>query len=137
MAQSKNTGYGIALSRVTGGPTAIGQIKSITCPGWSREKVNATDLDDTVQAWIPGNPPDKGELSVEMYWTPDDTVDSILDDDFDAGTIASWKFVFPSPISKTSTFSAWIKDVTPATADGANALVRTIVFVLTTTETYT
>lgn len=137
MAQSKNTGHGTVLSRVTGGPTAITFVRNITPPALSREDVNATDLTSGVQYNIPSDPEDPGEVSMEMFWTSGDTNDELLDTDFGARTIASWKIVYASPISRTATFDAWVKSLTPGVLDGQNAVVRTVVFRLTSAITWT
>ena len=127
MAQSKNICHGITFSRQTGVPTTIGQIFSITMPVKSREDVDATDLDDTVKYFIPSDPEDPGEISLEYGWTPEDTVDVLFDDDFDAKTVASWRVTFPSPITKTATFDGWVKSMGGAQIESANVLKRNIV----------
>lgn len=135
MAQSKNLGHGVTFARVTGGPTTIGQIRSITPPGDSREKIEVTDLDDTLVAYLPSLPPDRGEVAIEYYWTPDETVDALMDTDFNANTTASWKIVYPSPISRTHTFSAFIINLTPAPVVSREGITRTVTFVLTSAIT--
>lgn len=136
MAQSKNTGHGVVLSRVTGGPTAIGQVASITAPAHTREDVDVSDLDGTVMEFIPSEPYDPGEVTIDMLWTSGETNDQLLDTDFEAATIASWKFVIPAPISRTATFDAWIKSLTPATFNGREGVRRTIVFRLNSAITW-
>lgn len=126
MAQSKNIGHGVTFSRQTGTPTTVGQIRSITMPTKSREAVDATDLDDTVKFYIPSDPEDPGQLVVEMIWTPEDTVDHLFDTDFDANTVASWRVTFPSPISKTATFDAWVMSMSPAAIVSAEVIARTL-----------
>lgn len=127
MAQSKNIGHGILFARQTGTPTTIGQIRSITMPVKSREDVDATDLDDTVKFYIPSDPEDPGELSLDYFWTPEDTIDVLFDDDFDARTVASWRVTFPTPISKTATFDGWVKSMGGAQIESATVLSRQIV----------
>lgn len=136
MAQSKNIGHGVTFARVTGGPTTIGQIRSVTPPGASREKIDATDLDDTLMTYVPSSPPDQGEVTIEYFWTPDDTVDNLMDTDFAANTTASWKIVYPSPISKTATFSAFIINLTPAAVQSRDVITRSVTFVLTSAITW-
>lgn len=137
MAQSKNIGHGVTFARVTAGPTTIGQIRSIQPPSKSREKVPATDLDDTVQVFLSGSPPEIGEVAITMFWTSGEANDELLDTDFDAGTTASWKVVYPAPISRTCTFSAWIMSLTPAEVVSNGTIERTAVFVPTTLLTWT
>lgn len=137
MAQSKNIAHGIQLSRVTAGPTQITFIRAIKPPAVSREDVNATDLDSTVDYNIPSDPEDPGEVEIDMYWTSGDTNDELLDTDFNAKTIASWKIVYPSPITRTATFSAWVKSLSPARMESRDVVIRTIVFRLTTAITWT
>ena len=137
MAQSKNIGHGTTFHRVTGGPTKITFVRSITPPTFSREDVNATDLDDTVQYNIPSDPEDPGEVTIEMYWTSGDTNDELLDTDFGARTIGSWKIVFASPITRTATFSAWVKQLSPAQIESNSVISRTITLRLTSAITWT
>ena len=137
MAQSKNIGHGVLLHRVTGTPTQIGQVRSITPPSHSREKVPATDLDDTIQIFLAGSPPEIGEVSITMFWTSGEANDELLDTDFAAATIASWKIVYPAPITRTATFSAWIMSLTPAEVVSNGVIERTAVFVPTTVITWT
>jgi hypothetical protein len=137
MAQSKNIGHGIELHRVTSGPTKITFLRRITFPEFSREDVNCTDLDSTVQFNIPSDPEDPGELAADMYWTSGDTNDELMDTDFLARTIASWKVVFPSPISRTATFSAWVKRLSPSPFESNGAVIRSIAWRLTTNITWT
>jgi hypothetical protein len=136
MAQSKNIGHGTVLSRVTGGPTAITNVRSITPPAAFYDEVEATTLTDTVKYHMPGDPEDPGEVTMEMFWTPNDTNDELMDTDFAARTIASWKIVYASPISRTATFSAWVKSLTPAVLENNGVISRTIVFRLTTAITW-
>lgn len=136
MAQSKNIGHGVTFSRQTGTPTTIGQIRSITMPARTREDVDATDLDDTIKFYIPSDPEDEGELTVDMIWTPDETNDNLLDTDFAANTVASWRVTFPSPISKTATFNAWVKTLTPGVIESATVLSRTAVIRLQSAITW-
>lgn len=127
MAQVKNIQHGTTFSRQTGTPTTIGQIRSITMPVKSREEIEGTDLDDTVRIFIPADPEDPGELTIEYFWTPEDTVDVLFDDDFDARTVASWRVTFASP-AKTATFDAWVKSMGGAVIEaGGGLLSRTIV----------
>lgn len=136
MAQSKNIGHGVTFARVTGGPTTIAMIRSITPPARSREAVEATDLDDTLRVFLSGSPPDEGQVSITMFWTSGETNDELLDTDFSAGTTASWKIVYPSPITRTATFSAWIESLTPAEIVSNSVIERTAVFRLTTAITW-
>lgn len=136
MAQSKNIGHGCTFARVTAGPTTIGQVRSITPPTFSREDVNATTLDDVVQYNLPSDPEDPGEVTIEMLWTSGETNDELLDTDFGARTIASWKIVYPSPISRTATFSAWVKSLSPGQLVSNDVIMRTATFRLTSAITW-
>lgn len=137
MAQSKNIGHGVTFARVTGGPTTIGQVRSITPPSQTRDEVEATDLDDTLKVFLAGSPPDQGQVAITMFWTSGDTNDELLDTDFAANTTASWKIVYPSPITRTATFSAFIVSLTPAEVTSQGVIERTAVFRLTTAITWT
>lgn len=134
MAQSKNIAHGIQLSR---GVTQITFLRSIKPPTFSREDVNATDLDSPVDYNIPSDPEDPGEVEADMYWTSGDTNDELLDTDFNARTITSWKIVYPSPITRTATFSAWIKTLSPPRMESRDVIIRTITWRLTTAITWT
>lgn len=137
MAQSKNIAHGIVtLSRVTAGPTAITFVRSIQPPTFSREEVDATTLDGTVAYNIPGDPEDPGEVSIVMVWTSGDTNDELFDTDFNAETIASWKIVYGSPITRTATFDAWVKSLSPANFESRTLITRTIVLRLTSAITW-
>jgi hypothetical protein len=137
MAQSKNIGHGWSVARVTAGPTTLGQVRRIIPPTLSREKVEATDLSNTVKYHLPSDPEDVGELTVEMFWTSGETNDELLDTDFNARTIASWKFVAPSPITRTATFDAWVMSLSPAEVVSNGVIIRTITWCLTTAITWT
>lgn len=136
MAQSKNIGHGVSFARVTAGPTTIGQVRSITPPTFSREDVNATDLTDTVDYNIPSDPEDPGEVTIEMFWTSGEANDELLDTDFNARTIASWKIVYPAPITRTATFNAWVKSLSPAMIESRSVISRTATFRLTSAITW-
>lgn len=136
MAQSKNIGHGTTFHRVTSGPTQIAMLRAITPPTFSREDVEATTLDDTVKYHLPSDPEDPGEVVLEMFWTSGETNDELLDTDFNARTIASWKIVYASPITRTATFSAWVKSLSPATIESNSVISRTITLRLTTAITW-
>lgn len=136
MAQSKNIAHGITVSRVTAGPTAITALRSVHPPTISREDVNATDLDSAVDYNIPSDPEDPGELVVDMYWTPGDTNDELIDTDLAARTIASWKIVYPAPITRTATWSGWVKSASPPRMESRDVIIRTITWRLTTAITW-
>jgi hypothetical protein len=137
MAQSKNIGHGTTFSRITSGPTQFTQVRSITPPTFSREDVNATDLDNTVQYNLPSDPEDPGEVVIEMFWTSGDTNDELLDTSFNARTIESWKIVYASPITRTATVTGWVKSLSPAQIESASVISRTITIRLTTAITWT
>jgi hypothetical protein len=137
MAQSKNIGHGTLLKRVTGGPTTIGMVRSITPPAFTREDVNATSLTDTVQYNLPSDPEDPGEVTIEAFWTSGDTNDELIDTDFAARTISSWSITYASPITRVATFDAWVKSMTPAVIESSSVISRTVVFRLTTVITWT
>lgn len=136
MAQSKNIGHGTTFYRVTSGPTQITQVRSITPPTFSREDVNATDLDNTVQYNLPSDPEDPGEVTIEMFWTSGETNDELLDTAFGSRAIDSWKIVYASPITRTATFSAWVKSLSPAQIESNSVISRTITLRLTTAITW-
>ena len=136
MAQTKNIGHGTTFARVTAGPTTMTALRSITPPAISREDVNATDLDATVQYNIPSDPEDPGEVVLEAFWTSGDSNDELWDTDFNARTIASWKIVYASPISRTATFSAWVKSLSPLPIESNSVISRTITLRLTTAITW-
>ena len=136
MAQSKNIGHGASLSRQTGTPTTIGQVRVITPPTISREDVDATTLDDGVMYFLPSDPEDPGELSCELLWTPGETNDELIDTDFNARTIASWRITYPTVINRTATFSAWVKSIAPAPLESRETVKRIVTFRLTTAITW-
>lgn len=136
MAQQKRITHGATLIRVTGGPTTIGQCRMIQPPEQSREKVDATTLDDAVMYHLPSDPEDMGELSAEMLWTDGETNDELLDTDFNARTIASWRVTFPLSTPRTWTFDAWIMRLSPAALEvGPNTIRRTVTWCLTSAIT--
>lgn len=135
MAQSKNIAHGIL--KLMRGAVEITFVRSITHPTFSREKVNATDLNNTVDYNIPSDPEDVGEVVIDMYWTSGDTNDELFDTDFGAKTITSWKLVYASPITRTATFDAWVMSLAPARVESRDVILRTITLCLTTTITWT
>lgn len=137
MSQTKNIGQGVVMSRVTAGPTAITNVESITPPTLSRDDVPATTLTDGVQYNLPSDPEDPGEVTLVMFWTSGDTNDELLDTDFAARTIGSWKIVYPSPITRTATFDAWIKSLSPEILVGNQVVKRTITFRLVSAIAWT
>jgi hypothetical protein len=136
MAQTKNIGKGVVLSRVTGGPTAITNVKSIQAPASFYDDVEVTALTDGVKDFLPGGAYDGGEATIEMYWTSGEANDELFDTDFLARTEGSWKIVWPSPITRTATFDAYIKSLTPAAADVSGVVMRTIVLKRTSAITW-
>jgi len=135
MAKEKKIGHGISIKL---GSTTITQIRNLTPASISREDVDATTLDDTVGYNLPSDPEDPGEVSFDELWTSGDTNSELIDTDFNARTIATWSIVFSSwTQSRTASFSAWVKSISPAQVSGRDAMSRTIVLRLTTVITWT
>ncbi len=135
MAKEKKIGHGISIKL---GSTTITQVRNLQPAAISREDVDATTLEDTVQYNLPSDPEDPGEVSFEELWQSGDTNSELINTDFEARTIATWSIVFSTwTVSRTATFSAWVKSISPAAAAGTTALSRTITLRLTTTITWT
>lgn len=132
MAQQKRITHGATLHRQTGTPTKITQCRMIQMPESAREDVITTDLDDGVVTTIPSDPEDNGEVVIETYWTDGETNDELLDTDYAARTIASWKITIPLSTPRTWTFDAWIKKISnPSLEVGTDAIKRQVTFRVT------
>lgn len=129
MALQKRIGHGATLSQ---GATAIGQLRNITLPAFSRDEVDTTTLDSTVGETLPADPENVGEVSFEMLWTSGDSAHELLDTDFAARTVSSYSISVPLSTPRVATFSAWVKSMTPAPLDSKSPIMRTVVLKLTT-----
>lgn len=139
---ARHIGHGTTLSiDIAGGTswTAIGQILSITPPALSREEINITTLDDTIQYKLPSDPEDVGELTFELAWDVNATNPTILETaTLGRNIVATWKITYPSSTSsKVATFTGWIKNFTPQEVSGKDAIKLQITVVLLTAITWT
>jgi len=133
MAQSDKTiGHGTVYKI---GSTAIARVRSITPPTQSRDEADGTTLDSLVKDKIPGDPPDAGEVVLDLVWKPGETNDEVLDTAYKSKTIDTHSIVYPTAVGKTDTFSGWIKSLTPAPIESATVLSRQVTIVLTTAIT--
>ena len=129
MTIAKHIGHGTTLSI---GGTPIAQVKTVTPPGISREEVDTTTLDSTVEDSLPSDPRNMGELQLHLVWHPGDTNHELLDTAFNARTISVYVLTYPSSVGKADTFSGYIKSLTPTALEGKNHLGRDVVIKLTT-----
>ncbi len=71
-----DTGQGAIVSFGSSG--AIAMVRSMTCPDWSIEKIDASTLDNVgFMKYISGDLADPGELVVEMIFDPQDALFSL------------------------------------------------------------
>lgn len=111
--------------------TELGSIVKITPPAKTRDDVDMTTLDSDLMEYDPSDPPDVGELSVEIHWHPGQTNSEILDDLFDAKTKVNWKIVYPFATPVNHVFEGWVKSLTPADLASKESIRRTAVIRLT------
>lgn len=135
VAQSKTIGQ---TTSYTGNATLMGQVLRITPPAESFEKVEVTDLDDTLVAFIPSSPIQVGEVSIEVLWTPNADADAVIDTALRARSIVTHIITYNGltvSANKIHTFSGFYLSVTPSVVEGKVPLTRTFVIVPTTVVT--
>lgn len=84
---------------------------------------------------IPSDPPEVGDLVIEQFWEDGDTNHDLVDTDFDNATMTTWSIVLAkvnSGSGRTWSFTAWVKDISPAEVSGRAAYKRTITFCIPT-----
>lgn len=135
VAQEKKTGQGTTYSYAG---SLVGQVKSITLGGTAVEKVDVTDLDSTIKAYIAGKPKEVKEDMIEFFWTPGATADETIDTALQAYTVGAHVVVFNSLTTvKTATWSGFFTDFTPAPLSGKDGITRTVTICPTTVKTWT
>lgn len=118
------------------GSTTLSQIISFDPPHETREEVEATTLDSTVRETLPAEPRDTGELSFVQAWTPGDTNHQLLDTAMASRTTDAYSIVWASlTVSKTDSFSAWVKELGGEQVTPKGLITRRVVLKLTTAIT--
>lgn len=124
VAQEKKTGQGTTYSYAA---AVVGQVKTITLGGTAVSKVDVTDLDSTIVAYIAGKPKEVKETTIEFFWTPGADKDETIDTALQAYTVGTHVVVFASlTTSKTATWSGFFTDFTPAALSGKEGITRTV-----------
>lgn len=136
ISQTKVIGQGVLYAL---NATTIGQVKSITPMPENFDEVDATDLDDTIVTKLPSSPVNLGDVTIEMYWTPNADNDAAINTAMRARSQTASHVItynnLVSATSKTHTFTGWIKSLTPGVIDGKTAMTRTIVITPNSTIT--
>lgn len=108
---AKYKAFGTTLQHlVTATWTDIGGILDKSGPGYTAEPIDVTTHDSTdgFKEYV-GGVRDAGEISFDIVWDPEDTGgQKKLLDQLIAGTVDTYRIVFPSTTSKTYEFSALV-----------------------------
>lgn len=128
----KTIGHGTTFSF---GGTTIARIRSITPPTKSREDVEATTLDSTIVDYHPSDPPDMGEVMLDLVWKPGETNDEILDTAFAAKTNGACVIGYPASVGVDDAFTAYVKTLAPAVVESKTIISRQVTLKLTSAIT--
>ena len=119
------------------GSTTIGGAKTIQPPGYSRDKVDVTTLDSSIADFLPGDPPEIGEVTVSGIWVSGLTAHELLDASVSGKTNDTYSIVYNGWTTvRTATFTAYCINVTPAQIESKNPYMRDITLVPTSTVTW-
>jgi hypothetical protein len=130
----KTAGYGTTVKL---GSDTIARVRSITPATLTRDDVEATTLDSTVEDFLAGDPPNVGELLLDLVWKPGATNDELLETAFAGKTNGSWTIVWPSSINKTDAFTGYINQLAPAVVESKTVISRQVKIRLTSAITRT
>jgi predicted secreted protein len=97
--------------------TAIAKADNLQGPGLKRAMIDVTALDtatsyDEFVAGIKSG----GEVSIDLFFMPDDPGHQHLLTDFDNGTLRNFQLYFPSATPITWSFAAYVFDYQPKAA---------------------
>lgn len=142
MTIAKHIGHGTTINIDPASPigtsyTLLAQVKSVTPPPPSREEVDTTTLDSTVEDSLPSDPRNMGEVQLHLVWHPGDTNHEILDTAMNSRTNAAWKLTYPTSVAFKDVFSGYVKSLTPTALEGKNHIGRDVVIKLTSAITRT
>lgn len=111
ISAEKKLGHATVLKQST---TAIAQIRRIKPPGYDRDEVDVTTLDSTIMDFIPGDPPEITELTLDAIWVNGLASQELLQTAVAARTNDSYSIVISSwTTSRTGTFTAYVTRVDP------------------------
>lgn len=120
------------------GATTIGGSKTIQPPGYSREKVNVTALDSSIEDFVLSDPPEIGEVTISGFWVSGLTAHELLDTSVSAKTNDTYSIVYNGWTTvRTATFTAYCASVVPSQIESKNPYMRDITLVPTSTVTWT
>ena len=107
--------------------TLFGYTESITPPPRTRQKVDATNLDEDMVNLEPGIEEDSEFVFVQV-WEPGDTNDEQIDTLFDSKFKPQWRITYPTDPTtpEQDTFSGWVSGIAPDTIDVGTRIGRTV-----------
>lgn len=117
--------YGVLFKR---GAVTVGQVSNITGPGLSLDTIEVTahDSPSAFREFVAGLG-DAGEVTVEMFFDPDNTGQASLRTDLTSRTSTSYSVTFPDPTPQVWTFTGFVTAFEPsAPVDGALTVSSTI-----------
>jgi len=125
---AKYIGLGCVVQVDPAGATSyltIDQVVSFTPPERSRETVDATTLDDTLQVYLPGI--EKfSNAEVKIIWDPDDTDHGAIYTLFGSKAEAQWKLTYTDGTPATWTFKGKVFDFKLESVEHNKPLTATI-----------
>lgn len=120
----KRLGHNTAFKQ---GATTIGLMKTIQPPGYDRGEVEVTTLDSTIMDFIPGNPPEITQITLNHIWVSGLTAQELLDTAVSAGTNDTYSIVYNSWTTvRTATFTAYCISVVPDSVESKNPYMRVV-----------
>lgn len=130
----KKLGHNTAFKQ---GSTTIGMMKTIQPPGYDRGEVDVTTLDSTIMDFIPGDPPEITQITLNHIWVSGLTAQELLDTAVAARTNDTYSIVFNGwSTVRTATFTAYTISVKPDSVESKNPYMRTVVLRPTSVVTW-
>lgn len=132
----KKTGHS-AVMKVdddsNGSFTTIAQVKQIKGPGITRQKIEATTLDDTLVVYIAGNPKELKDITFQICYDPNTTTHQTLKSLMDNGTTCPWQVVMANySTTKTWQFSGFVQDLDVGEFVSNSLVMATLIITPTT-----
>src|SRR5215510_14880395 len=123
IAAEKKLGHNTTFKQ---GATTIAQVRTIKIAGYDRDEVDVTTLDSTIMDFIPGDPPEITEVTIEYIWVNGLTSQELLQTSVQARTNDTYSIVVNSwSTARTATFTAYCTRVDPQEVASKNPMTNT------------
>ncbi len=111
--------------------TVVAGIKGVTPPPKTREKVDATCAEDDIEVYLDSDPPNQGEMELDLIYEPNSTESELLDTLFDNtdpdAREGTWKlhYLMFSPTVQ-DLFTGRILELSPERIERKNVVTRMV-----------